>query len=134
LKLQANAAEVTLKRERANANHRSQAGKSSAGGGSKGAASEGEPIPAHGYTRFEPTGGEASALTIYTIGHSTRPIAEFIGLLKENGVELLADVRTVPGSRHNPQYAQAALAASVEEAGISYRHLKGLGGLRGKAK
>lgn len=125
---------MTLKRERANANHRAQAGKSGAGGGSKGAASGGEPIPARGYTRFEPTGGEASALTIYTIGHSTLPIAEFIGLLKENGVELLADVRTVPGSRHNPQYAQAALAASVEEAGISYRHLKGLGGLRGKAK
>ena len=69
-------------------------------------------------------------LTIYTIGHSTRPIEDFIGLLQHNGVQTLVDIRTVPKSRHNPQYWHDALATSLEDAGIAYRHLSGLGGLR----
>lgn len=69
-------------------------------------------------------------LTIYTIGHSTRPIEEFIGLLKEYGVTQLVDIRTVPGSRHNPQYGQKALQESLEKAGIHYEYMKNLGGLR----
>jgi uncharacterized protein (DUF488 family) len=67
---------------------------------------------------------------IYTVGHSTRPIEEFISLLQAHGVELLMDVRTVPRSRHNPQFEGDALARSVREAGIEYRHVKDLGGLR----
>jgi uncharacterized protein (DUF488 family) len=67
---------------------------------------------------------------IHTIGHSTRPIDEFVGLLENYGVEQLVDIRTVPGSRHNPQYGQAALRASLGASGISYVYLKELGGLR----
>ena len=68
--------------------------------------------------------------TIYTIGHSNRPIDEFIALLQSHGVQTLADIRTIPKSRHNPQFAQDALAASLAEAGIAYRYLGDLGGLR----
>ncbi len=67
---------------------------------------------------------------ILTIGHSTRPIDVFLTLLRGHGVELLVDVRTVPRSRRNPQYEGAALAASLEQAGIGYVHLGTLGGLR----
>ena len=67
---------------------------------------------------------------VYTIGHSNRPIEEFIGLLRRNGVSCLLDIRTVPKSRHNPQFGQEQLAASLAEAGIEYRYLRGLGGLR----
>jgi len=65
-----------------------------------------------------------------TIGHSTRPLEEFIGLLKENGVTRLLDVRTVPRSRHNPQYNADALPEPLAEAGIAYQHMPELGGLR----
>ncbi len=68
--------------------------------------------------------------TIHTIGHSTRPIGEFIALLQRSGVTRLVDIRTVPGSRHNPQYGEHALAEALTAAGISYHHLKQLGGLR----
>jgi len=67
---------------------------------------------------------------LFTIGHSTRPIEEFVALLKENGVSLLIDIRTVPKSRHNPQYWGTALRASLKKARIGYRHLADLGGLR----
>jgi uncharacterized protein (DUF488 family) len=67
---------------------------------------------------------------IWTIGHSTRPIDEFIGLLKTHGIRLLADVRTHPGSRRFPQFGQDALAASLADAGIRYEHLPELGGRR----
>jgi uncharacterized protein (DUF488 family) len=70
--------------------------------------------------------------TIHTIGHSTRPIDEFIEMLRAHGVEQLADIRTVPKSRHNPQFAQDALSVSLTEAGIAYVYLKDLGGLRPK--
>jgi len=67
---------------------------------------------------------------VFTIGHSNRTIEEFIGLLRQNGVECLLDIRTVPKSRHNPQFGQDQLAASLEDAGIEYRFMRGLGGLR----
>ena len=67
---------------------------------------------------------------IFTIGHSTRPIDEFIGLLHANGVERLIDIRTIPKSRHNPQFNSDSLAATLKEAKIDYVHLKELGGLR----
>jgi hypothetical protein len=74
--------------------------------------------------------GSTGALPILTIGHSTRPIDEFIELLRQHGVERLVDIRTIPRSRHNPQFNSAALAKSVEDNGIGYVHLKELGGLR----
>jgi uncharacterized protein (DUF488 family) len=67
---------------------------------------------------------------VCTIGHSNRPIEEFIGLLRQNGIACLLDIRTVPKSRHNPQFGQDQLAASLADAGIEYRYLRGLGGLR----
>ena len=67
---------------------------------------------------------------IYTIGHSTRPIDEFIAMLNAHGVTRLIDVRTVPKSRHNPQYNLDALEQRLQDAGIGYEHMKALGGLR----
>ncbi|MET0857343.1 MAG: DUF488 domain-containing protein [Telluria sp.] len=67
---------------------------------------------------------------VCTIGHSTRPIDEFIGLLKLHEVQCVLDIRTVPKSRHNPQFNRDNLPASLEAAGIGYRHIAGLGGLR----
>jgi uncharacterized protein (DUF488 family) len=69
-------------------------------------------------------------VVIYTIGHSTRPIDELIGLLRDDRVQTLVDVRTVPGSRRNPQYGHEALASSLGEHGIEYRHEPALGGFR----
>lgn len=67
---------------------------------------------------------------ICTIGHSTHPLGTFIDLLRGNGIARVLDVRTVPRSRHNPQFNRDALPASLEAANISYAHLAGLGGLR----
>ncbi len=67
---------------------------------------------------------------VLTIGHSTRPIEEFIEILEAHGVKLLVDVRTVPRSRHNPQFNQENLPQSLKAAGIRYAHMPGLGGLR----
>jgi len=72
--------------------------------------------------------------TIYTIGHSTHPEEEFIELLKTYGIEQLVDIRTIPKSRHNPQFAQTAMEVYLPKAGIEYRYMKDLGGLRPKAK
>jgi len=71
---------------------------------------------------------------VFTIGHSTHAIDVFVGLLKRNGVTQLIDVRTIPRSRHNPQFEQTALEKSLPAAGIAYRHMKALGGLRPKIK
>lgn len=68
--------------------------------------------------------------SVFTIGHSTRPIDEFVELLRAHSVQRLIDVRTVPGSRRNPQFGSGALKASLEAAGIEYVHMKSLGGLR----
>lgn len=73
-------------------------------------------------------------MTVFTIGHSTHPIEEFIGMLKANGVQRLVDIRTVPRSRYNPQFEQTALVESLPQNGIEYIYMKILGGLRPKAK
>ena len=65
-----------------------------------------------------------------TIGHSTRTLKEFIGLLQAHAVSLVVDVRTVPRSRHNPQFNQASLPGALKKTGVEYIHLPGLGGLR----
>jgi uncharacterized protein (DUF488 family) len=70
------------------------------------------------------------AKTIFAIGHSTRPIEKFTAILRGHHVDVLVDIRTVPKSRHNPQFDADALAVSLDEAGIGYMHLKELGGLR----
>ncbi len=73
-------------------------------------------------------------LVIYTIGHSTRTIEEFIELLHPHDIKQLVDIRTIPKSRHNPQFMQDALEKNLPDAGIEYRYLKDLGGLRSNVK
>jgi uncharacterized protein (DUF488 family) len=70
----------------------------------------------------------------YTIGHGRREIAEFAGLLREVEVTLVADVRTMPRSRANPQYNEDALPQALKPFGIAYAHMADLGGLRGHQK
>jgi len=77
--------------------------------------------------RASPGWGRARVLAI---GHSTRPLEEFIALLRSCDVVTLADVRTIPRSRRNPQYAREALEPALAAAGIRYAHLARLGGLR----
>lgn len=72
--------------------------------------------------------------TVWTIGHSTHPIEEFVAILNAHAIGQLVDIRTVPRSRHNPQFEQAALRDALAERGIAYRYCKDLGGLRPKAK
>ena len=67
---------------------------------------------------------------VLTVGHSTRPLPEFIALLKAHSVARLIDVRTVPRSRHNPQFDRDTLPAALAAEGIGYWHLAGLGGFR----
>ena len=69
-------------------------------------------------------------MTVFTVGHSTRTLDDFVSLLRAHGVAQLADVRTVPKSRRHPHFAGDALARSLPEAGIAYRHFAALGGLR----
>lgn len=69
-------------------------------------------------------------MTIFTVGHSVRPLEEFLNLLHAHVVTQLADVRTVPRSRRHPHFSREALVATIPAAGIAYRHLPGLGGLR----
>ncbi len=71
-----------------------------------------------------------TTLTIYTIGHSTHSVEEFIGMLTAHGIEQLVDVRTIPKSRHNPQFNNDALESSLKASGMAYVHMAGLGGLR----
>lgn len=68
--------------------------------------------------------------TIFTIGHSTRTIAEFVALLQQVGVTLLVDVRSFPRSRTAPQFNGDTLSASLAAEGIGYRQLPALGGRR----
>ena len=67
---------------------------------------------------------------IFTIGHSIHPIDEFVGLLHAHEVKEIVDVRSIPKSRHNPQFNADALKLSLQQAGIKYKLLKKLGGLR----
>ena len=68
----------------------------------------------------------------FTIGHSTRSIGEFVNLLENGRIRLVADVRTVPRSRTNPQYNWDVLPNALSEFQIGYEHLAALGGLRGR--
>lgn len=72
--------------------------------------------------------------TVYTIGHSTHEIAEFINILKKYGIQKVVDVRTIPKSRHNPQFNEDALRKNLHNHRIGYTHLAGLGGLRHTTK
>ena len=76
----------------------------------------------------------AKKFEVFTIGHSTRPIEQFIELLIAHGVKRVIDVRTIPCSRHNPQFNRESLAESLRGSGIGYTHLKKLGGLRHPTK
>lgn len=92
-------------------------------------------IPGHSrsnlpMSRQSPQDADWSPGTIFTIGHSTLPIGQFIARLQAYGVRRLADVRTVPRSRHNPQFNADALDASLGGAGIEYIPMPALGGLR----
>jgi uncharacterized protein (DUF488 family) len=69
-------------------------------------------------------------LTVFTVGHSTRTLEAFIGLLKEHAVKKVVDIRTIPRSRHNPQFNRETLPAHLNVAKIGYVHMAGLGGLR----
>jgi len=67
---------------------------------------------------------------VYTLGHSTRSLEEFLALLRHYEIRLLVDVRTIPRSRHNPQFNKENLARFLRNRRIGYRHMKELGGLR----
>jgi uncharacterized protein (DUF488 family) len=67
---------------------------------------------------------------VFTIGHSTRSDGEFLSLLEAYRITRLVDIRTIPKSRHNPQFNQDVLAKNLRDRGIEYNHIKGLGGLR----
>ena len=69
-------------------------------------------------------------MRIWTIGHSTRTIGEFISLLEAHGIKLLADVRLLPGSKRYPQFNKETLADSLGKVGIAYEHFPELGGRR----
>ena len=64
----------------------------------------------------------------FTIGHSTRPLPEFTGLLRESEIEILVDIRSIPKSRTNPQFNLDAFPASLSAEGFGYLHIAALGG------
>jgi uncharacterized protein (DUF488 family) len=68
--------------------------------------------------------------SVFTVGHSNRSAEEFLSLLKTHGVKKLVDVRTVPKSRHNPQFSDEALKGYLEKEGIAYERIEALGGFR----
>lgn len=67
---------------------------------------------------------------VFTVGHSTHPLEEFVALLRAHGVTLLVDIRTIPRSRHNPQFGEDELRAALPGFGIGYQRIEPLGGLR----
>lgn len=73
------------------------------------------------------------AFPIFTIGHSTRSIAKFVDLLRAGPADLVVDIRTVPKSRHNPQYNEAVLGEELAPFQVGYSRIAALGGLRGKS-
>jgi hypothetical protein len=78
----------------------------------------------------KPKADAIGAAVVLTIGHSTHPLDEFLGLLRAHGVTRVVDVRTVPRSLHNPQFNKTSLSKSLSSAALSYVHMPGLGGLR----
>ena len=72
----------------------------------------------------------AMSVTVHTVGHSNRSLEALLGILRAHGIECLADVRSVPRSRHNPQFNTESLAKSLPPAGIDYVPVPRLGGLR----
>ncbi|MFA5039107.1 MAG: DUF488 domain-containing protein [Candidatus Omnitrophota bacterium] len=72
-------------------------------------------------------------IKLYTIGHGTRPLEEFGKVLQAHGIQRLVDIRTIPRSRHNPQFNKDSFPKELKKLKISYRHMPELGGLR-KAK
>jgi uncharacterized protein (DUF488 family) len=76
------------------------------------------------------TGTSEPKAVILTIGHSTRPVSEFVEIINAYGIKKVVDIRSIPKSRHNPQFSQDALRESLKAAKIGYLHMKGLGGLR----
>jgi uncharacterized protein (DUF488 family) len=91
-------------------------------------------MPKHTAGWLRPVASDAEMQTIFTIGHSTRTVPELTGLLRQVSVDLLVDIRSVPGSRTNPQFNTDALPAPLAVMGIGYRHIAALGGLRGRRK
>ena len=80
-----------------------------------------------------PASGKKAAkpsVVVFTVGHSTRTLDEFVQVLKAYGVQRLVDVRTIPRSRHNPQFNRETLSKFLRNRRINYRHMKALGGLR----
>jgi len=77
---------------------------------------------------------QSDRLNVYTIGHSTRSIAEFAALLGESGIERVVDVRAIPRSRTNPQFNRDALPASLAPLGVGYEHIAELGGRRSRSR
>jgi len=73
-------------------------------------------------------------ITMYTIGHSTHGIDEFIQILKRYEIQRVVDIRTIPKSRHNPQFNEASIQKSLCDNHIAYVHMTGLGGLRHTTK
>lgn len=73
-------------------------------------------------------------MKVFTVGHSTHPIDEFIGLISAHEVQTIADIRTIPKSRHNPQFGHHELEGSLKDAGLGYVRLESLGGLRHTTK
>ncbi|WP_254544927.1 DUF488 domain-containing protein [Halomarina pelagica] len=67
---------------------------------------------------------------VYTFGHSSRSIEEFVSALRAYDITIVVDIRRFPGSRRNPQFGADALAAALDEHGIKYRHFEALGGRR----
>ncbi len=74
--------------------------------------------------------GPSPPQIVLTVGHSDRPLEEFLRLLQAHGVSLVVDVRKMPGSRRHPQFGRDTLPRALRQAGIGYVHMPGLGGLR----
>jgi len=83
-----------------------------------------------GQSRSRTSNLPPTKLSIMTIGHSTRSVKEFIRLLKAHKVQRLVDVRTVPRSRHNPQFNRSELSSALHSARLHYTYMPGLGGFR----
>jgi uncharacterized protein (DUF488 family) len=79
---------------------------------------------------LSPEAARWPADAIFTVGHSTLSIGQFLALIKTYGIERLVDIRTIPRSRHNPQFNDTALAGSLEAEHLEYLPMPALGGLR----